>query len=156
MDEAELPIDPALMVKPRTASQLAQGLSRERRACWRCPQAQQPTAIFAISDKTALGAMEALKDAGLRVPDDMALVGFDDVSESGQVTPSLTTVRLPAHAMGEAAVQRLVDLVEGAGTSPSKTVLYTELDHPPVIRRGPSRRVSAALARKGRSMAAPS
>ena len=91
------------------------------------PRGQWPTAVFAISDKTALGALDALKDAGLRVPDDMALVGFDDIAESAHVVPPLTTVRLPMQAIGRVAVQRLVELIDGAETMPYKTVLYTDL-----------------------------
>jgi DNA-binding LacI/PurR family transcriptional regulator len=125
LDEAGLPIDPAMMIKPlhhrpRKGFEEAQSLLD-------LPASRRPTAIFAISDKTALGAMDALKEAGLRVPDDIALVGFDDVAESSHATPSLTTVRLPAHAMGETAVKMLVDLAAGAGATPTKTVLYTEL-----------------------------
>ncbi len=135
LEEAGLEVDPALLVKPlprrpRKGYEEAQSLLE-------LPAGRRPTAIFAISDKTALGALDGLKDAGLRVPDDMVLIGFDDVAESAHLTPSLTTVRLPAHAMGEAAVQKLVDLVEGAGARPSKTVLYTEL----IVRQssGPAR-----------------
>ncbi|MGH2410653.1 MAG: substrate-binding domain-containing protein, partial [Chloroflexota bacterium] len=124
MDEADLPIDPAWLVQPVHPS-TRKGY-HEAQSLLALPAARQPTAIFAISDKTALGAMDALKEGGLVLPDDMALVGFDDVAESALVTPSLSTVRLPAHAMGETAVRRLVDLMEGAESTPSKTVLYTE------------------------------
>lgn len=125
MDEADLPIDPPLIVKPLHTNP-RKGY-HEAQALLRLSPDRRPSAVFAISDKTALGAMEALKDAGLRVPEDMALVGFDDLSESGLVRPALTTVRLPAHAMGEAAAQRLIDQLEGAEPAPSKLVLYTEL-----------------------------
>lgn len=142
MDEAGLPIDPALMIKP--AHPGARKGELEMRELLSLPAARQPTAVFAISDKTALGALDAARVGGLRVPDDMALIGFDDVAESAQVIPALTTVRLPAHAMGEVAVQRLVGLIEGAGAAPNKTVLYTEL----IIRQssGAPRPVSVALA----------
>jgi len=63
----------------------------------------------------------------VRVPDDMALVGFDDIAGSTHVTPALTTVRLPGQAIGEVAMQRLAALIDGAAVPPSKTVLYTEL-----------------------------
>jgi LacI family transcriptional regulator len=91
------------------------------------PREQWPTAIFAISDKTALGALDALRGAGLRVPDAMALVGFDDIAESAYLVPPLTTVRLPMQEIGTVAVQRLVELIEGSHTIPSKTILYTEV-----------------------------
>jgi DNA-binding LacI/PurR family transcriptional regulator len=125
LNEAGLPVDPALMIRPiphrpRKGYEEAQSLLA-------LPVGKRPTAIFAISDKTALGAMDAVKEAGLRIPDDIALVGFDDVAESSHSSPSLTTVRLPAHAMGETAVKLLVDLTAGGVTAPSKTVLYTEL-----------------------------
>ena len=146
MDEAGLPIDPDLMIKP--AHPGARKGELEMRELLSLPAARRPTAVFAISDKTALGALDAARVGGMRVPDDMALIGFDDVAESGQATPALTTVRLPAHAMGEAAVQRLVGLMEGAGTAPNKTVLYTEL----IIRQssGAPRPVSVALAQNGK------
>ena len=132
LNEAGLPIDPTLMVEP--GRHRPRKGYEEARSLLALPISKRPTAIFAISDKTALGAMDAVKEARLRIPDDIALVGFDDVAESGHSTPSLTTVRLPAHAMGETAVKMLVDLVAGGVTTPSKTVLYTEL----VIRQSSS------------------
>jgi LacI family transcriptional regulator len=125
MDEAGLAVDPALLVQPLPGSP-RKGY-QEVQQLLALPARQRPTAIFAISDRTAFGAMEALRDANWRVPDDIALVGFDDVAESALVTPGLTTVLLPAHAMGESAAQRLVGLMEGTDTTPSKVVLYTEL-----------------------------
>lgn len=124
-DKADRSPDPLLMVKPLHGSP-RKGYG-EMQTLLALPRAQWPTAVFAISDKTAFGALEALKDAGLRVPDDVALVGFDDIAESAHITPSLTTVRLPAQAMGEMAMQRLAELMEDAGTVPYKSVLYTEL-----------------------------
>lgn len=72
-----------------------------------------PTAIFAASDVTAFGAMDAIKDRGLRVPNDVSVVGFDDVPAASQSHPALTTVRHPIADMGEAAVRVLVDALEG-------------------------------------------
>lgn len=143
MDAMGLPIDPALMVKPLHLN-VRKGYP-ETQGLLALPAEQQPTAIVAISDKTAFGALDALKDAGRRVPDDVALVGFDDITDSAQVTPSLTTVHLPARDMGENAVQRLVGLMEGADAIPAKTVLYTEL----IVRQSsgvaPETRIESAL-----------
>jgi DNA-binding LacI/PurR family transcriptional regulator len=125
LDQAGQSPDPRLMVKPLHGS--SRKGYRETQSLLALPRADWPTAIVAISDKTALGALDALKEAGLRVPDDMALVGFDDIAESAHVTPALTTVRLPGQAIGEVAVQRLAALIDGAAVLPSKTVLYTEL-----------------------------
>ncbi len=124
-DDADLSPDPLLMIKPLHPGP-RKGY-RQAEALLALPASQQPTAIVAISDKTAFGALEALKDAGLRVPDDVSLVGFDDNPDSAHIVPALTTVRLPTQAIGAIAVQRLVELIAGTDRPPSKTVLYTEL-----------------------------
>ena len=71
-------------------------------------------AIFAVTDAIALGAMQALKKLGRRIPDDVALVGFDDLPIAGYVTPSLTTVRQDVQQAGRLLVSMLVGLIEGA------------------------------------------
>ena len=68
---------------------------------------QRPTAVFAVSDKTAFGAMEAIKDAGLRIPRDISIVGIDDVHESAYSTPPLTSYHVPKRALGDVAVATL-------------------------------------------------
>ncbi len=68
-----------------------------------------PTAIFAASDVTAFGVIDAIKDKGLRVPDDISVVGFDDIPAASQVHPALTTVRHPVQAMAQAAMQLMLD-----------------------------------------------
>lgn len=69
-------------------------------------------AVFAASDQMAIGVMAALSAAGRRVPDDVAVIGFDDVPISRHVTPSLTTVHQPIQEMGAAMVHLLTDLIE--------------------------------------------
>jgi LacI family transcriptional regulator len=86
-----------------------------------------PSAVVAISDKTAFGAMEALKERGARLPDDMALVSIDDVAESAHTTPPLTTVSVPRSEMVSEAVRCLLALLRGDAPMPTKTVLYTHL-----------------------------
>lgn len=71
------------------------------------------TALFAYNDISALGGIWALKEAGLRVPEDVSVVGFDDIPGSALASPSLTTVRQPLVRMGEIAAQTLVSLIEG-------------------------------------------
>ncbi len=72
-----------------------------------------PTAVFAASDMMALGALRAIYDAGLRVPDDIALVGFDDIPIASFATPELTTVRQPIQRLGATAATMLLDHLEG-------------------------------------------
>lgn len=72
------------------------------------------TAVFAANDQMALGALRAIDDAGLRVPQDVAVIGFDDVVDAAQFRPPLTTVRQDFDALGERAVQQLIALIEGA------------------------------------------
>lgn len=86
-----------------------------------------PTAAVAISDKTAFGAIEALRERGVQIPCDLALVSIDDVAESAHSTPPLTTVHVPRQEMGAEAVLRLLALLRGEAPRPTKTMLYTHL-----------------------------
>ena len=70
-------------------------------------------AIFAVTDLIAIGAMRALNDAGLRVPDDVAVVGFDDMPLAAYVTPRLTTVQQNARMAGDGLVEGIVRLIKG-------------------------------------------
>ncbi len=70
-------------------------------------------AVFAATDLLAIGAMRALADAGRRVPDDVSVVGFDDLPRAAYVSPALTTVRQNTKLAGEGLVQRLVALIKG-------------------------------------------
>ena len=90
-----------------------------------------PTAVFAASDMMAFGAMECLRDRGLHLPDDMAIVGFDDIDAASHVTPALTTVRQFGDRMGREAAETLLDFLEGRIEKPHSTLVRTEL----VIRR---------------------
>ncbi len=86
-----------------------------------------PTAVFAASDAIALGAMVAIRRRGLRIPEDIALVGFDDIPLAAYVDPPLTTVRLPAFELGREAAQLLVDIVEGRPRTSLHVTLNTTL-----------------------------
>lgn len=87
----------------------------------------KPDAIFASSDAMALGALRALRDAGLRVPEDVAVVGFDDMPFSSRTEPPLTTIRQPVYRMGVTAVEILLDLIDNPDSTPRRIVLPTEL-----------------------------
>ncbi|WP_336641107.1 LacI family DNA-binding transcriptional regulator [Microbacterium sp. USHLN272] len=88
--------------------------------------AGRPDAIFVASDLMARGALTALRASGIRVPDDIALVGFDDSSVALSCDPQLTTVRQPMYAQGEAMAQVLLSRLAG-GDPPRTTILPTEL-----------------------------
>ncbi|MEQ8660768.1 MAG: LacI family DNA-binding transcriptional regulator, partial [Gammaproteobacteria bacterium] len=74
---------------------------------------RRPTALLCANDMMAIGAMEYCRGAGLRVPADLSIVGFDDVPMAPLLTPRLTTVRQPAQAMGKSAAELLIDLIRG-------------------------------------------
>src|SRR6516165_633574 len=72
------------------------------------------TALFAYNDISAVGAIRAIKETGLRVPEDISVVGFDDIREAAYHLPSLTTVRQPLRKIGALAAQALIDRIEGS------------------------------------------
>jgi LacI family transcriptional regulator len=86
------------------------------------------TAIFCFNDIAAIGAIRALKDAGLAVPEDVSVVGFDDIQSAAYSTPSLTTVRQPLTEMGKRGAQVLLDRIANREKEfPSKIVMAPKL-----------------------------
>jgi LacI family transcriptional regulator len=88
---------------------------------------QQPDAVFIASDTMAFGALRALREAGLSVPDDVAVVGFDDLPMSSSSDPPLTTVRQPIRRVGALAVETLIDILTNGPEPPRRVTLSTEL-----------------------------
>jgi LacI family transcriptional regulator len=84
--------------------------------------ARRPHALFAANDMMAIGALLALKQGGLRLPQDMALAGFDDIPIARYVSPALTTVRVPIADLGVQALENLVARIGQPGSLPSATV----------------------------------
>ena len=122
LSQANLPNDPDLIAfgdfSPESGYQAATDLL-----------ALQPqlTAIFAFNDRMAMGAIRCLRDAGLSVPRDIAVIGFDDIPEAALADPRLTTVRQPALQIGASAARALFDLIEHHVSGPSEVTLATEL-----------------------------
>jgi LacI family transcriptional regulator len=86
-----------------------------------------PDAIFVASDTMALGALRALREAGRRVPDDVAVVGFDDLLIAAHADPPLTTIRQPIQRTGQVAAETLMEIIEARTTQPRRIILPTEL-----------------------------
>lgn len=96
------------------------------RAMSSIPSDRMPDAVFAASDVVALGAVSAIRAAGLRVPEDVSVVGFDDIPLAAYFDPPLTTVRLPANELGLAVGGALLDVISGRDV-PMRTLLATRI-----------------------------
>jgi LacI family transcriptional regulator len=94
-------------------------------------QEDPPDAILAASDSLALGALEAIRDRGLSIPEDIALAGYNDIPAASLVTPALTTAAVPAGRMGTLALETLQALIEGGEPALKTATITAEL----VIRR---------------------
>ena len=81
-----------------------------------------PTAVFTSNFNQAIGAAAAAREAGLRIPEDLSLITYDDDPISGYLAPPLTTIRMPMHEMGMAAVDAILDRIEGRGSAEDITV----------------------------------
>ena len=103
--------------------------------------AERPDAVFAANDMMAVGCLVALREAGIRVPQDMALTGFDDIPLARFLSPPLTTVQADVATLGQRALERLAGLIEGeaAADSPAAERLSVE-----VVVRGSSGAAPAA------------
>jgi LacI family transcriptional regulator/LacI family xylobiose transport system transcriptional regulator len=122
LDAAGVPADPALVRAGEFHTEV--GL-RGARELLRLPE--PPTAVFACNDSQALGVYRAAAEAGLRVPEDLSVVGFDDLYPAQWVAPTLTTVRQPLARMAAAAAGMVVTLAEGRPLPQRRVELATEL-----------------------------
>jgi LacI family transcriptional regulator len=93
----------------------------------KCLLQHSPDAVFAASDAMAFAAMRAIQEAGLRIPEDIAVVGFDDIPTAANSKPPLTTVRQPIQRTGSLAAELLIDFIEHPDPQPRRIVLPTEL-----------------------------
>jgi len=89
------------------------------------------TALFVQNDRMATGAIQALRQAGHRIPDDVAIVGYDDIPAAAYCHPPLTTIRQPMQQVGEIATQRLIELIDNPDAERQEILLKTDL-----VRRG--------------------
>lgn len=89
----------------------------------------RPTAVFACTDVAAWGVYDAAHDAGLRIPQDLSVLGYADLAPSEIVSPSLTSVRQPADLIGRESARLLLDVMENSQIEPQRVVLPVELVH---------------------------
>jgi len=120
--EAGLAFDPGLMVYG-DYSRLSGKIATEQLLALPNP----PTAIFALNDRMAIGAVWALQAAGLHIPEDVAVIGFDDIPTAADFNPPLTTVRQPSKKVGQVATQLLFKLINGEPADTNEIVLPAEL-----------------------------
>ncbi len=116
LEQHKISIDERLITGRREAASDIPGYSTERvgyegmKRLLSLPV--RPTAVFARNDFTAIGAMTAIKEAGLKIPGDVAIVGFDDIPLAVHTSPSLTTIRQPMHLQGQLAAEMLLRRIE--------------------------------------------
>jgi LacI family transcriptional regulator, repressor for deo operon, udp, cdd, tsx, nupC, and nupG len=97
---------------------------------------EQFTAVFCSSDEMALGAMRGLKSRGMRVPEDVSVVGFDDIRFARYADPPLTTIAQPMADLGRESMRMLIEIMTGADVTPRKRILPTQL----IVRGSAARR----------------
>ncbi len=122
LESAGIGVDPAL-IRPG-AFQIADGASQTAELL---KLADPPTAIFAFNDGMAIGVYHAASLAGLRIPDDLSVVGFDDYPLDQWLAPPLTTVHQPLAAMGSAATRMVIGLAQGVQPEATRLELSTKL-----------------------------
>lgn len=128
--EAGLPIEPTLIYP--SAFSLQSGEEVGRRLLAADPM---PSAVFAVNDNTAIGLLSAVQRAGVRVPQDLSVVGYNDIPLAARLTVPLTTVRVPFAEIAAAAVDLLIDITQGV---PAATRLFA----PTLIPRATTRAAS--------------
>jgi DNA-binding LacI/PurR family transcriptional regulator len=88
------------------------------------PQDKRPRAVVAVNDPAAFGAIKAIKECGLRIPEDIALVAFSDDIRAGLMSTPLTTIRQPAYEVGKRAAQKLIGILEGDSPEVENIILH--------------------------------
>ena len=122
LKRAKLPVDKSLIKEGNYTP--ASGFEAMKQLLQVTPRL---TAVFVASDVVAMGAMLAIKEAGLRIPKDIALVGFDDIPLAEYYDPPLTTIRLPAFGLGWAGGERLIRIIQGEGLNDASLLLESKL-----------------------------
>jgi LacI family transcriptional regulator len=122
MAAAGVPVDEALVRAGDYRKESTREPARELLS-----RADRPTAVFAANDLSAIATIEVARDLGLSVPEDLSVIGFDDIPESAQTDPPLTTVHQPIQQMGAAAIEMLTALLDGTTVDEPHVRLPTSL-----------------------------
>ena len=122
LSAAGIPVDPALVRVGDYRKTSSRGPATELLS-----MPDRPTAVFAANDQSAISTIEVAGELGLRVPEDLSVIGFDDVPESRTTTPPLSTVRQPIQQMGATAIELLIALIDGTPVESTHVRLPTTL-----------------------------
>jgi LacI family transcriptional regulator len=120
LESAGLPVDEQLILRGRFNYRAGYAGAQQLLA-------HKPDAIFTACDASALGCIRGIQDAGLRIPDDIAVAGFDDIAEASRSNPPLTTVSHQIQRVGSTAAQLLIDILEERLEQPQQIVIPTQL-----------------------------
>ncbi|MDZ7384624.1 MAG: LacI family transcriptional regulator [candidate division KSB1 bacterium] len=124
LEQAGIQPDDALVVTDQPYTAVSDGYEAARELLLR---GQPFTALFAANDAMAIGALRHFQEKGISVPDQVAIVGFDDVESATTVQPALTTVRVPKEELGAIAIRRMVELINHNDRAVSRTIVPTTL-----------------------------
>jgi LacI family transcriptional regulator, galactose operon repressor len=120
-----IPTNPKFIVSDEKDTTIANGLNSATRMFER--NGERPGAVFAANDAMAIGFLQYMRQRGLHVPEDMALVGFDDIEMASHVEPRLTTIRVQKEEMGAVAVRRIVESVKATSLTVVASYVPVEL-----------------------------
>jgi LacI family transcriptional regulator len=117
LEKAGIPFDPALVIESKAGQAAGYSAMQQLLAL-----PDPPTAVFTHNDVLAMGAMRAIYDADLKVPEDVSVVGYDDTVSSSYLNPRLTTVKFSIAEMGCRAAQVILELIQKSGSLPARTI----------------------------------
>ena len=124
LEKNDIEIDPSLIVEGE--NNIESGYLQMKELLGKC----KPTAVFVAGDFMAFGAMNAIHESGMQIPEDISVVGFDDIAMAKVMNPPLTTINQLTLKKGQTGVDKLIDIIEG-----KKVALSTELDVELVVRK---------------------
>lgn len=120
--EHGIPVDPEIIINSEFSAEAGKRSMQKILA-----HPDRPTAVMCASDGIAIGAAHAILDAGLRIPEDIAVMGFEDSWLASHFHPPLSTIHIPKHEIGKLMVQEVIGLIEGTRQSGLTTLLETEI-----------------------------